>query len=44
MTVAKGAGIIGTLAAEARAEVINDVSHDTRAIQIAGTPQQETSG
>ena len=42
MTVVKGTGIIGSLAAEARAEVINDVTADTRAIQIAGTPQNET--
>ncbi|MEO6349619.1 MAG: GAF domain-containing protein, partial [Candidatus Limnocylindrales bacterium] len=41
MTVTKGRGIIGSLAAEERPEVINDVSQDTRAIQIAGTPTQE---
>jgi GAF domain-containing protein/CheY-like chemotaxis protein/anti-sigma regulatory factor (Ser/Thr protein kinase) len=39
-TVIRGRGIIGTLAAEARPEVINDVSSDTRAVQIAGTPRQ----
>jgi signal transduction histidine kinase/CheY-like chemotaxis protein len=42
MVVTKGTGIIGTLAAEARPEVINDVNLDTRAIQIAGTPRNET--
>ena len=41
MTVTLGTGIIGSLAAEARPEVINDVTQDTRAIQIAGTPQRE---
>ena len=41
MRVVLGTGIIGTLAAESRAEVINDVSRDTRAIQIAGTPERE---
>jgi GAF domain-containing protein/DNA-binding response OmpR family regulator len=41
MTVTLGTGIIGSLAAEARAEAVNDVAQDTRAIQIAGTPQRE---
>ncbi|MGH9419179.1 MAG: GAF domain-containing protein, partial [Thermoanaerobaculia bacterium] len=41
MTVTLGSGIIGSLAAEARAEVINDVRTDPRAIQIDGTPQRE---
>ncbi len=41
MTVVRGTGIIGSLAAEARAEVINDVSGDSRAIQIAGTERNE---
>jgi GAF domain-containing protein/CheY-like chemotaxis protein len=41
-TLELGVGIIGTLAAEARAEVINDVASDKRAIQIAGTPQMAT--
>ncbi len=41
MKVVLGTGIIGALAAEGRAEVINDVSRDTRAIQIAGTPVRE---
>jgi signal transduction histidine kinase/CheY-like chemotaxis protein len=36
-TIQKGVGIIGSLAAEARPEVINDVTSDARAIQIAGT-------
>jgi signal transduction histidine kinase/CheY-like chemotaxis protein len=36
-TVLRGRGIIGTLAAEARAEVINDVAADTRRVHIAGT-------
>jgi GAF domain-containing protein/CheY-like chemotaxis protein len=39
MTVVRGEGIIGSLAAEARPEVINDVTQDKRAIQIAGTQQ-----
>ena len=42
MKVVRGTGIIGTLAAEARPEVINDVGHDTRAIQIAGTERAES--
>ena len=41
MTVVRGTGIIGSLAAEARAEVINNVSGDRRAIQIAGTERNE---
>ncbi|MEA2678184.1 MAG: hypothetical protein QOJ81_2325 [Chloroflexota bacterium] len=41
MIVTKGTGIIGSLAAEARPEVINDVTADKRAIQIAGTPRNE---
>ncbi|MEP7157972.1 MAG: GAF domain-containing protein [Chloroflexota bacterium] len=40
MTVELGSGIIGSLAAEGRAELINDVTQDSRAIQIAGTPQR----
>jgi signal transduction histidine kinase/CheY-like chemotaxis protein len=36
-TVVRGRGIIGTLAAEARAEVINDVAADTRRVHIEGT-------
>ena len=35
--VRSGEGIIGTLAAEARAEAINDVSQDPRAVDIPGT-------
>ena len=42
MTVQKGVGIIGTLAGEGRSEVINDVASDKRAIQIVGTPRNET--
>ena len=41
MRITLGTGIIGTLAGEARPEVINDVSTDTRAIQIAGTPRHD---
>ncbi len=41
MRVTLGTGIIGTLAAEARPEVINDVTRDPRAIQIAGTPRND---
>jgi signal transduction histidine kinase/CheY-like chemotaxis protein/putative methionine-R-sulfoxide reductase with GAF domain len=41
MTVERGRGIIGSLAAEARPEVINDVARDTRAIQIVGTTRNE---
>ena len=41
MVVVLGRGIIGTLAAEARPEVINDVTKDGRAIQIAGTASNE---
>jgi GAF domain-containing protein/DNA-binding response OmpR family regulator len=41
MTLQRGTGIIGSLAAEGRPEVINDVARDTRAVQIAGTPTNE---
>ena len=41
MTVVLGRGIIGTLAAEGRPEVINDVTADKRAIQIAGTAKND---
>ena len=39
--VERGTGIIGGLAAEARAEVINDVAGDPRARLIPGTEQEE---
>ena len=36
-TVQAGVGIIGTLVAEGRAELINDTGTDPRAVEIAGT-------
>jgi signal transduction histidine kinase/DNA-binding response OmpR family regulator len=39
--IVSGEGIIGSLAAEARAELINDVNADGRAVQLAGTPVNE---
>ncbi|MEO8626324.1 MAG: response regulator, partial [Candidatus Limnocylindrales bacterium] len=42
MTITHGQGIIGSLAAEARPELINDVTSDARAIQIDGTPRNDT--
>jgi len=41
MSVQRGTGIIGTLAAQGSPEVINDVSRDKRAIHIEGTPVNE---
>ncbi|HEX6654005.1 MAG TPA: GAF domain-containing protein [Thermoleophilaceae bacterium] len=37
-----GEGIIGDLAARGQAEFVNDVSQDARAVQITGTPQEES--
>ena len=39
--VIRGNGIIGTLAEEARAEVINDVAADGRGVQIEGTEKAD---
>jgi signal transduction histidine kinase/DNA-binding response OmpR family regulator len=41
MTLQRGTGIIGSLAAEGRADVINDVTSDSRAVQIEGTPTNQ---
>ena len=35
--LARGEGILGSIAASAQAEVVNDPTHDPRAIQITGT-------
>ena len=39
-TIKAGEGIIGALAQQGKAEFINDTNHDSRSIQIPGTPQQ----
>jgi GAF domain-containing protein/CheY-like chemotaxis protein/tetratricopeptide (TPR) repeat protein len=36
-----GEGIIGSLAQQGKAEFVNDISNDPRAVQIPGTPQQQ---
>jgi GAF domain-containing protein/CheY-like chemotaxis protein len=36
-----GEGIIGSAAAAGRAEIVNDVLHDARAVQIAGVPDDD---
>ena len=41
MTVQRGTGIIGSLAAAGKPEVINEVSKDKRAVHIEGTPVNE---
>jgi signal transduction histidine kinase/CheY-like chemotaxis protein/putative methionine-R-sulfoxide reductase with GAF domain len=40
-TIVLGEGIIGTLATEGRAEFVNDVLHDQRAVQIPGVEDDE---
>jgi signal transduction histidine kinase/CheY-like chemotaxis protein len=37
LTVVSGTGIIGSIIARGRAECVNDVDHDPRAVQIEGT-------
>ncbi len=39
--VISGAGIIGSIAATGKAEIINDAATDARAVHIEGTPEQE---
>ncbi len=39
--VVRGEGIIGSLAADGRPEVVNDVSADSRGLHIPGTPEIE---
>ncbi len=40
-TIQLGEGIIGDLASRGAAEVVNDVAHDGRAVQIPGAEQEE---
>ncbi len=40
--IALGEGIIGTLAVEGRAEVVNDATHDPRSVSIAGSDDDDT--
>ena len=39
--LARGEGILGSIAASAQAEVVNDPTHDPRAIQITGTDESD---
>jgi signal transduction histidine kinase/DNA-binding response OmpR family regulator/tetratricopeptide (TPR) repeat protein len=39
LTVVSGIGIIGAIIARGRAECVNDVDHDPRAVQVEGTGQ-----
>jgi signal transduction histidine kinase/DNA-binding response OmpR family regulator/HPt (histidine-containing phosphotransfer) domain-containing protein len=40
-TILPGEGIIGTAAAERRAEIVNDVASDARTVQIPGTDKED---
>jgi PAS domain S-box-containing protein len=39
-----GEGVTGTVAATGRAEIVNEMENDPRAVQVSGTPEKEDEG